>query len=633
MSHLKQFGKYEILRKLSRSLTDVYLARHSETNVPVVLKLVEQSHDEFTQLVMEAERRGAVLQRQLHATDPRILEVFDFGEEQNCFFVAMEYCEGKTLSELVHDEGPVDAKRAATYAAEIANQLKTLHAFVSDLDGRQTAVVHGDIKPSNVQIGANGDVRLLDFGIAKVITLTRKLTHHNLGSPTYCSPERLSSGQVDAQADLWALGVTLYEMVAGIPPYQAQNTRKLENLIQSRQPPRALAENCPVGLKAIIFKSLAPQLTERYTSADAIESDLRAFVADTQTAAETELRSAWIAAPTIARYPEASRVTRLIAKTRTYLAKPRRTRIIVRKDFKHAAIALVAGVLFALFVLMPSGYLYRFHHDSQPIRQPHNPRQSAASIASDWSLYQRLRRDNEFLGPLSPVSSLREPLNGRLLAAANEVIDGYRVRPDARLDWSEMSKARTALLHALELNPNDSSAKGKLALCDAYINLLKHPRLPEAATSLREFRKAASLLPHSPDPHLGMARVYVYSYRNLGAALAELRKAQQLDYHLGPRELSEEADGYLFRAEWELMRARCTIPKLAKRRWVSLARDDLARARTLYLPVAAASSPGPNFQRLQRARIEQIRLETEPDDVVSRKQRLVNPVLSSRRWQ
>src|SRR5579884_4094118 len=98
MSHFKQFGKYEIVRKLSRSLTDVYLASDSETGTPVVLKLVEQSRDEFTQLVIEAERRGAVLQKQLHETDPRILKVFECGEEQNCFFVAMEYFEGKTLA-------------------------------------------------------------------------------------------------------------------------------------------------------------------------------------------------------------------------------------------------------------------------------------------------------------------------------------------------------------------------------------------------------------------------------------------------------------------------------------------------------------------------------------------------------
>lgn len=142
-----------------------------------------------------------------------------------------------------------------------------LHSFHAEVDGQRRSVVHGDIKPSNIQIGADDEVRLLDFGIAKALTFTHSRTHLNLGSPSYCSPERLNRGQVDRHADLWAVGVTLYEMVAGSPPYQAQDTRKLEALIQSRRPPRALPDNCPPALKAILNKSLAGDLHQRYVSA------------------------------------------------------------------------------------------------------------------------------------------------------------------------------------------------------------------------------------------------------------------------------------------------------------------------------------------------------------------------------
>src|SRR5437763_7064984 len=194
--HFQQFGRYKILRKLGRSMTDVYLALDPETNRNVVLKIIEQLRDEFTQLVIEAERRGAQIQKQLHEIDPRILEVYDFGEQQGCFFVSMEYFEGKSIAELLQAEGRLDPKRAARYATEVCSQLGTLHSFLSDVNGRKTAVVHGDIKPTNIQIGPGGGLRLLDFGIAKVITSTHNLTHHNLGSPTYCWPQRISRAQV-----------------------------------------------------------------------------------------------------------------------------------------------------------------------------------------------------------------------------------------------------------------------------------------------------------------------------------------------------------------------------------------------------------------------------------------------------
>src|SRR5438067_1349911 len=155
--HFQQFARYQIVRKLGRSMTDVYLALDPETDRHIVLKIIEQSRDEFTQLVIEAEHRGAQIQKQLHQLDARILEIYDFGEQQGCFFVSMQYFEGKSIAELLQSEGRLDPQRAARYAMEVCSQLGTLHSFQSDINGRKTAVVHGDIKPSNIQIGRNGE--------------------------------------------------------------------------------------------------------------------------------------------------------------------------------------------------------------------------------------------------------------------------------------------------------------------------------------------------------------------------------------------------------------------------------------------------------------------------------------------
>ena len=133
---LSTFGKYEIVRKLGRSMTDVYLAVDPTSNRHVVLKLVEHCNDSYTNLVVEAERRGAAIQQQLHQLDARILEVYETGEQNGCFFVAMQYAEGRSLAAVVEDKRRLDPVTAARYADEVLSQLTTLHTFQVDVDGR-----------------------------------------------------------------------------------------------------------------------------------------------------------------------------------------------------------------------------------------------------------------------------------------------------------------------------------------------------------------------------------------------------------------------------------------------------------------------------------------------------------------
>ena len=120
MLHFKQFGRYEILSKLGRGMTDVYLALDPEAQRRTVLKIVEQSPDPWTQIVLEAERRGTDIQKQLHEVDPRFLEVYDSGDLNGCYFVAMQYVEGKSLAEILQSERRISPGRAAEYAAEVS---------------------------------------------------------------------------------------------------------------------------------------------------------------------------------------------------------------------------------------------------------------------------------------------------------------------------------------------------------------------------------------------------------------------------------------------------------------------------------------------------------------------------------
>ena len=593
---------YEVIRKLARGMTDVYLAFDTGSNRHAVLKIVEESPDPLTQLILEAERRGAAIQKQLHDADSRVIEIYDYGELDGYFFVAMQYIEGRTVAEILKQEKRVEPARAAKFAVEILSQLDKLHSFRAEVDGQRRSVVHGDIKPSNIQIGANDEVRLLDFGIAKALTFTHSRTHLNLGSPSYCSPERLSRGQVDLHADLWAVGVTLYEMVAGLPPYQAQDTRKLEELIQSRRPPRALPDDCPPALKAILSKTLAGDLHQRYVSAAAFESDVRLFLQNRATVAENERRTSWNVNPTVEK-PRLSglpqRVSSMAETVKQSVLKLKPARAERVASVLSILVALCWGLFAGLVVCVPAGYYYRFWRDSRAIRGSLDyTRASVAGINADWDLFQRVHRQNAFLGDFSPAERLSPGMRTSLLAAADSVIESYRNNSNPAVQDFDWSKAATCLRHALEINHDDREAQGKLALCNGYVNLVRANAAPGSAngvlldTAQHNFEEAVSLTTRSVDPHLGLARIYVYSRKNIGKAMAELHEAQRLGFQPGPRELEEEADGYRFRAGSELSSAKKyqrTSRTLAQR-YLRLAQRDFDRSRQLYEPILGFSN-------------------------------------------
>jgi eukaryotic-like serine/threonine-protein kinase len=578
-----------VIRKLARGMTDVYLAFDTSANRHAVLKIVEESPDPLTQLILEAERRGAELQRQLHEADARVIEVYDYGHLDGFFFVSMQYIEGRTVAEILKQEGRIEPARAARFAIEILSQLDKLHSFQTVIDSQRRSVVHGDIKPSNIQIGTNDEVRLLDFGIAKALTFTHSRTHLGLGSPSYCSPERLNRGQVDRHADLWAVGVTLYEMVAGVPPYQAQDTRKLEALIQSRRPPRALPEGCPDAMTAILHKALAGDLHQRYVSATAFESDLTLFLQNRPTVAAMERRVSWKSNPTVEKQrphlPE--RVTSMAETVRRSVLKLKPPRVRQIASVMSIFVALCWGLLAGLVVCVPLGYYYRFWRESSALRGNSDfTHASAAEINRDWDLLQRVERQNAFLGGVSPANRLAEGLRVNLLAAGNEVIERYRNNSDPRVQDFDWPKAALCFTHVLEMDRKDRAVQGKLALCHGYENIDR-----SAATAQADFEQAESLLPRSPDPHLGLARIDVYSLKNVARAISELKAAQRLGFEPGPRETEEEADGYRFRATAELSQARNDeISKTEEERYLRLAQHDFDRARQLYEPIEGFSN-------------------------------------------
>jgi len=523
MSAPARIGRYEIVRRLSKSMTDVYLAIDTVENRKAALKLIKSDGDSVNQLVLEAERRGAAIQKELQSLDPRMIEIYDFGDADGYFFVAMEFVEGRNLAEVLAAESAVDPFRAAIIALEICEQLAKFHSW-------QSTVVHGDIKPSNIHLGHNDTVRLLDFGIAKTLRADHSATLHNFGSPSYCSPERLTRSEVDQQSDLWAVGATIYEMLAGVPPYQAESTRKLESLIRSRRPPRALPSACPRSLRAIVTKALAPNPQRRYNSAREFQADLQAFLEHKTTLAELERRGAWS--------PNAT-----IEAARECLRKATRTvkRVQGRVKVGSAAVWFAAGM--ALWI----GGSYAFQTLAANRSAP------AAAGAPDLLL------------PMLYV------------AAADRVLDAYQNSSDPAFQNFDWQKAEVCLARAVELGRADDRTLGKLALSRGYATLERltggqysEPAAAQMRLSARDqFANAALQLPRDPAPHLALARLYVYSLPNLEEAMNEFSTAERLGAMPGRREVEQQGDAYRLRAGQEA----------DAHRWEDAARDAQAARR------------------------------------------------------
>jgi hypothetical protein len=462
----------------------------------------------------------------------------------------MQYVEGRNLAEVLAAENAIDPNRAGTIALEICEQLAKFHSW-------QATVVHGDIKPSNIHLGPHDTVRLLDFGIAKALRDGRVTTAHNFGSPGYCSPERLERSEVDPQSDLWAVGATLYEMLAGVPPYQADDTRRLEGLIRSGRPPRALPSSCPRPLRAIVAKALAPKPERRYQSASDFQADLQAFLEHRPPQAEIERRAAWGASATIESAREYLRkATRTLARARA------RSMTRARAQMKAAS----AVAWFAMGMSLSMGVIFA------------------------WRVFEA----NRAL-PAAVAPDLMLPM--LYVAAADRVLEAYQTSSDPSLDDFDWQKAEVCLARARELGHDDAVTRGKLALSRGYAILqrLASGEYSEAAaarmrTSARDlFADAAMHLPADPAPHLALARLYVYFLPDVEQALMEFAAAEKLRPGLGSREIEQVGDAFRLRA----------LEEARAQEWDEVA-EDVQLARRQYQRIPGFDQVNAHLRELDR---------------------------------
>jgi len=273
--------RYHIIKKLGEGgMGAVYLGEHVKMGRKSAIKVMTQAMSNDPDAVSRFNREASNASRLSH---PNICQVYDFGEtSEGLIYLAMEFIEGRSLSEVAEAEGALPPPRAANIVRQAAEALQVAH---------DQSIVHRDIKPDNIMIVLAKDgsdiVKVVDFGIAKAIAgdeTGQKVTKTGLvvGTPEYMSPEQLSGDKIDGRSDLYSLALVLYKLLTGVLPFQAETSQEtmIKRLTDAPEPLQTARPDIafPPRLQTVLDRALARSLAERYASAAEFGRDLEAAI-------------------------------------------------------------------------------------------------------------------------------------------------------------------------------------------------------------------------------------------------------------------------------------------------------------------------------------------------------------------
>ncbi|SDN15426.1 Stk1 family PASTA domain-containing Ser/Thr kinase [Lachnospira pectinoschiza] len=258
--------RYEILEQIGAGgMADVYKAKCHKLNRFVAIKVMKKefSDDKTFVTKFRAEAQSAA-----GLTHSNVVSVYDVGDEDGIYYIVMELVEGITLKKYIEKRGRIPFKEAASIAIQVVNGMEAAH---------KAGVVHRDIKPQNIIISKDGKVKVTDFGIAKVSSNTTINSSQTMGSVHYISPEQARGGYSDARTDIYSMGITIFEMLTGTVPFDADNSVTVAvKHIQDKIPlASTLAEGIPVSIDKIVAKCTEKKPDRRYQTAEELLADLK----------------------------------------------------------------------------------------------------------------------------------------------------------------------------------------------------------------------------------------------------------------------------------------------------------------------------------------------------------------------